>query len=182
MTASVVVGGEEFPIRDLFAEPETVFQAEIDAVTAALRVSTSGILRRAERMYHAALAERMAASRKDYTQTRTHPEWQPDDYLAAASAWANPDFDKSLWVALARAAYLREASVLLNAAIVVDCQHPDPLVLYVHKANTGGWSTNSDRYWTEFQCFACRKNWRMDGSYNHYHHPRYGIEDESSTV
>lgn len=57
----------------------------------------------------------------------------------------------------------RIAKLLIAREKIVDeCDHHD--VEKVHKANTGNWCEQDDRYWTEFTCNVCHKRWTRDGS------------------
>lgn len=179
---TVRVGDEEFPMRDLFASEQSVFQQQIDAVTSALQVTEFDLLRRAETLFNQRLQHRFSKSQNLSYEKRVYPAFGPEEFMkVAATGWA--DADKSLWMEAARRAYLNDAINALGGVNYsnVPCPHPDPFVTYTHGANTGGWSTNGDRYWTDFHCHACLKSWRMEETYNPNRHSRYGL-DESTAV
>jgi hypothetical protein len=45
-----------------------------------------------------------------------------------------------------------------------ECPHPKEHVEYIHRSDTGNWSTSDDRYWTTYMCLQCGKFWTETGS------------------
>lgn len=42
------------------------------------------------------------------------------------------------------------------------CSHPPDCVESKGNSSTGNWSKADDRYWTEYHCTLCDKNWTDD--------------------
>lgn len=43
-----------------------------------------------------------------------------------------------------------------------ECSHPESVVTKEHKGSNGHYDPSDDRYWTEYTCQLCDKNWTVE--------------------
>lgn len=48
------------------------------------------------------------------------------------------------------------------------CEHPAETLRKEYKANTGNYDPSSDKYWVEFWCELCNKQWSADANTEEY--------------